>query len=614
MVSLCFCLAGCNGGFIGDITPPPEEASVSMLLPQPLHSVFPVFSPDPEKGATVYDQWCINCHGNSGLGDGIEAENLPVVVPPISAIDIIHESNLVEWYTTVSQGHTDQFMPSFSSNLSDRDIWDVLSYIYSIGVPAKYFEEGHLIYLVNCQTCHGESGAQSAELADQLADWSDPASLAGYSDIQLWKRITAGNEKGMPAFINTLDDDQRWAVTSFIRSMGFSNSRAFFESRVTPVPDSAAVDVILTQFPNKMELFGKVRNGSGGDIPLGSKVTLQVFEGNQPVVQRSTILTSDGSYRFSDIDLVDERIYLISILYDGLLYNSQVVRGSDIYQKSSLELPITIYDATTYSGNLVAERVHLFIDFPQTSTMRIVELYTVSNQANEVVVPIRSDEPVLDFILPTGAINLELEDDGIDGRFVLTDTGFGDLSEVYPTPAQHQVLFRYDLPYENKKTINFTMPLDIQSAVIAIPADGVELQSDMLTPSGQRTLEGVLVQLFVADNLKKGENIEVTISGMTGSDTIIGLSEYSNILFSVVLFLTVVVLFMVWFISTRRRSQLQKMRRDDIEYEKSTLLDDIVALDDLFRGGKLSTEVYRNRRNEILADLKDNLKRSGPVV
>ena len=611
-VTIILLFSGCGTLFSGDITPPPTEESSSGLLPQPLRTVFPVFSPDPEKGATVYDQWCVRCHGSSGLGDGIEAESLPLPVPPVSNIDFLRESNLVEWYTTIAQGHTERYMPGFSGNLSDRDIWDVISYIYSIGIPAKYFEEGHLIYLVNCQSCHGESGAQSAELTSRLPDWSDPASLSGYTDLQLWKRITAGNSEGMPAFLDTLDEDQRWAVTSFIRSMGFSNSRAFFESRATPVPELTVSDVNLTAFPNKIDIYGQVTNASDGEIPLGSKVTLQVFEGSNPVTQRSTILAADGSYRFSSIDLVDNRLYLVSILYKNILFNSQVVRGDDVYPKNSLELPITIYNTTTDTGNLSAERVHIFIDFTQSSTMRIVELYTISNQANEVVVPINEKSPALNFILPAGAINLELQDGEIGDRFILTTNGFGDLSEVFPSPTQHQVLFRYDVPYENKKTILFTMPMDIQSAVIAIPASGVTLQSDKLTSSGQRTLEGTLVQLYVANNLVKNEKVEIIISGRPGNQTVFGLSEYTNLFITIIIFLVVLALFIFWFATNRHRAMIQKMRRDDIEYEKSMLLDDIVALDDLFRAGQLSTEVYWNRRNEILHDLQETIKHLEP--
>jgi mono/diheme cytochrome c family protein len=611
-------ISGCSSSLIADVTPPPVEDSSNIIPPEPLRTVFPVFSPNSEKGAVVYDQWCIRCHGNSGLGNGPEADRLPLAVPPISQIDFLRESNLVEWYTTVSNGHTDRYMPGFSINLSDREIWDVLAYVYSLGVPARVFEEGHLIYLVNCETCHGQSGAgdgpQSAQLGIRLPDWTDPASLAGYSDLQIWKRITAGNDMGMPAFIETLDVDQRWAVTSFIRSVGFSNSRAFFATEKTPISESMNMDVLKTPIPNKIDIFGKIRNGTNGATSLGIRVALQVFEGNKPVLQRSTIMGSDGRYRFSDVDLVNDQIYLVSVLYQGLLFNSQVVRGSDIFPQQSLELPVTIYDSTILPDGLVAERVHVFFDFTQTSTIHITELYSISNLSREVVVPKNMNNPVLQFALPTGAINLQVQDGDFGTRFILTEDGFGDLAEVYPSPTQHQVLFHYDLPYDQNKTITFTMPLNIQSAVIAIPAEGVTLESKRLSPSGQRTLEGTSMQLYGANDLKKGEAVSVTISGKPGGYAILGLTEYTNLLVGLTFLVPIVAIFVLWLINNTRRMKKRKIRQEDIEYDKSTLLDDIIALDDLFRANQLQSDVYRNRRNEILRNLKETLRRTDPTL
>jgi mono/diheme cytochrome c family protein len=607
-------LTGCGGSLMADVTPPPQEENLILFPPEPLRTVFPVFSPSSEKGAVVYDQWCTRCHGNTGMGNGPEADRLPLAVPPISQIDFLRESNLVEWYTSVSNGHTDRFMPGFSANLSDREIWDVLAYVYAMGVPARVFEEGHLIYLVNCQTCHGESGGgdgpQAALLDVRLPDWTDPASLAGYSDLQIWKRITAGNEVGMPAFINVLDDDQRWAVTSFIRSVGFSNSRAFYETEDTPEPDSINLEMLKTSTPNKIVIYGKIRNGTqNSDLSLGIRASLQVFEGNKPVFQESTIIGADGSYRFTNVDLRNDRIYLVSVLYQGLLFNSQVVRGSDIYPKRSLELPITIYDSTILVDELMAERVHVFMDFTQSSTLRIIELYTISNQGREVIVPKNMNTPVLQFALPKGAINLQVHDGDFGTRFLLTDDGFGDLEEVYPSPTQHQVLYRYDLPYDKTKTITFTMPMAIQSAVLAIPADGVTLESDRLIPSGQRTLEGILMQLYVADDLAKGEEVVISISGKPGGSAILGLTQYSNYMIGLIFLVPSGAVFAAWFVSNSRRKKKRQLRQEDMEYEKAALLDEIIALDDLFRSNQLQSDVYRNRRNEILRHLKETLRR-----
>jgi hypothetical protein len=56
----------------------------------------------------------------------------------------------------------------------------------------------------------------------------------------------------------------------------------------------------------------------------------------------------------------------------------------------------------------------------------------------------------------------------------------------------------------------------------------------------------------------------------------------------------------------RERNRVEeKVEEEDDEFEDSeSVLDAIIALDDLHRAGKLSDEAYHNRRNEIKAKLK----------
>jgi hypothetical protein len=67
--TLLIVLTGCNDTYFGDITPPPPDDASAIIAPKPLRTAYPIFSPNPEKGAIVYDQWCTRCHGNSGLGN-----------------------------------------------------------------------------------------------------------------------------------------------------------------------------------------------------------------------------------------------------------------------------------------------------------------------------------------------------------------------------------------------------------------------------------------------------------------------------------------------------------------------------------------------------------------
>ncbi len=66
-------------------------------------------------------------------------------------------------------------------------------------VPA---EQGKAIYQRDCAICHGDDGKGQTDLAKSmqltLDDWSDPRTLAGKTDHDLFELIRAGKDK-MPA-------------------------------------------------------------------------------------------------------------------------------------------------------------------------------------------------------------------------------------------------------------------------------------------------------------------------------------------------------------------------------------------------------------------------------
>ncbi|MBI9049301.1 MAG: c-type cytochrome [Anaerolineaceae bacterium] len=602
----------CQRGFYGDITPPPQEHPLNVLVPKPVRTAYPLFSPDTGVGEEIFNTWCVRCHGESGLGDGPESDSLPLVVSPIGDSDFMRESNMLEWYSIISQGQVQRYMPAFSDVISDREIWDVITYVYSMGVTDSLIDEGFTVYQENCQTCHGESGEgdgiEARQLPVVLSDWHDPASLAIFSDLQIWKRISAGNNFGMPAFIESLSEDERWAVTSYIRNLGFSDSRLLDESRLLPDTQFDPNDIAEYIYDYQVDISGKVFNGSNEDIPLGIKVTLQVFEGRETIYQRSAIVASDDHYRFADVGIVSDWYYLVSVEHAGILFSSQVLQGRNIARNIGLDLPITIFSATTGDEYLQADRLHVFINFSQPSMIRISELYTFVNAGDHVIVPVDEAQPNIQYNLPTGAINLQIQETITTSDFSLTEMGVGEFATIYPAPAQHQTMFRYDLPYDQEKTIHFIMPIDIHTGVLAIPMDDVTLESEKLFLMDQRVVEGQLMQLFMAADLKKGEVVKVRIEGRPGEKSVFGDKVDQHMLIGFAFLFPIIALFLIWIVNNHQRLRKKKMRQDDVEYERKALLDDIVALDDLYRTNKLAVDVYRNRRNEILRDLKEILK------
>lgn len=108
-----------------------------------LSSVFVVSSVaeqgDPKAGKVTYDKHCTTCHGTTGKGDGPAAAVLPT--KPRNHTDGQYMNTLTDDYVfkIIKEGGVAvgkaQFMPAWSAQLKDPEIWNVVAYIRSLAVP-----------------------------------------------------------------------------------------------------------------------------------------------------------------------------------------------------------------------------------------------------------------------------------------------------------------------------------------------------------------------------------------------------------------------------------------------------------------------------------------------
>ncbi len=272
-------------------------------------------------------------------------------------------------------------------------------------------------------------------------------------------------------------------------------------------------------------------------------------------------------------------------------------------------MSITVTDSSTDASVLAAQRVHIFLDFTLDGRIQVAELFVVINPTENAVVPVDAKTPGLLFDLPNGATNLQFQDGELGERFIQTVTGFGDTMEVLPK-AMHQVLFGFDLPYENNKTtikIPFTLPVD--SLVVMVPADGVTLESPSLRSSGTRQIDNANINLFSGSNFARGSVLELTVSGQpsAGTPTIIDTSSTSSLLIGLGVFGVVLIVVGVWLFRQKKKQDqpVEEMEEEESpEENEDALLDAIVALDDLYQAGKLPEAAYQERRSELKARLK----------
>lgn len=114
------------------------------------------------------------------------------------------------------------FMPSFEY----QDDWEVPVKYQKLENPVadddESMEIGAELYSKHCKSCHGKTGLgdgpKSAELDTDCGDFTT-AEFQNQSDGSLFYKTTFGRED-MPSFEKKIsDDEERWMIVYFMRSL-----------------------------------------------------------------------------------------------------------------------------------------------------------------------------------------------------------------------------------------------------------------------------------------------------------------------------------------------------------------------------------------------------------
>lgn len=224
---------------------------IMILLPVSI-----AFSED--RGKQLYDQWCAQCHGYEGKGDGYAAKftfpkprdftlgtykftSTPSGEPPT-------DEDLTRM---IRKGNPGTSMPAWTRFTDDEvkalvehlkkfapDVFSTKPQPVKIGkVPScsdEMIKKGAKLYkeVAKCWECHGEGGRGNGEKSWQEGfkdDWGDkiyPGNQTypwehrkGFTLEDVFLTITTGN-KGTPmtSYQDSLSDDDRWAIACFVKS------------------------------------------------------------------------------------------------------------------------------------------------------------------------------------------------------------------------------------------------------------------------------------------------------------------------------------------------------------------------------------------------------------
>ncbi len=596
-------LSGCSLG--GDVQPPPGYSS-RPVNDSALANFSPLMPPDPSGAGEIYAEDCAPCHGDTGMGDGSMANQLPVPAPAIGSPEIARAASPAEWFEVISNGRMSRNMPPFSGSLSERQRWNLIAYVMTMNTPAAQLAAGHDTYVMLCQDCHGETGKgnglRAADLKTAPPDWTNPIKLAQLSDEDIWQAITKGVGSEMPAYDGSIKPDMRWALASYVRTLGFvPGSVAPLDSLAASQPGKSIQDQKPTTEPETAAIRVKVSNDSGGQVPVGLEVNLQGYDQAGLATEYTCALQADQTCAIEGVELASQRVYVASADYQEQRYYSNSLQPGDIPVGQQTDLPLSIYDTTTDQSQILAEQVHVFLEFPEPGVLHVSELFLIHNLGSQVT--------VLGFNLPPEATRQQLENSTQAGRFAAPANGVGYTAPLLPGDDLNQVLLAYDLPYSRKLPLSLEMPLPAQIVMVMLPVeDGVRLSSEQLRDMGRQSIDDTSIDLYGANDLTAGQSISMTLSGRPRIAPLVNRGTMAGMIFGGAILFAVLGFSGLW---VYRRRQAAHPQPAPVEAKAAPLpsldelLDAIVTLDDLYRSGQLPIEAYQERR----AELKEKLRR-----
>lgn len=82
-----------------------------------------------DRGRKLFETYCVQCHGQSGVGDGAMAVKLGYKVANLT-LENINQQTDGEIFWKISKGRAP--MPKWEAQLSGRDRWDLVSYVRTL--------------------------------------------------------------------------------------------------------------------------------------------------------------------------------------------------------------------------------------------------------------------------------------------------------------------------------------------------------------------------------------------------------------------------------------------------------------------------------------------------
>jgi len=561
----------------------------------------PPSTPNAESALPIFNERCANCHGLAGHGDGELAPNLPAPPRDYTDSEFLRKAVPAALFQTITEGRLDAGMPPFGPTSSDplaaEERWNLVAMVYSLGTPPEAIENGRLAYDENCAACHGENGTgDGPQAADQDTTPTDLTDLRYWSSRSNEMVAAAVQDIDIAAHTYALDEEEVWNVVDYSRTFGYD----YYDPVAALEPIEAAT------------ISGLITNGSSGELLGEGSAVLRAFTRDfEEEITMTAAVGVDGRYTFDLEQVPPDLVYLTSVEYEDLTFNSSPERLER--RNPTLNMPITVFDKTSDPAVVNVEQIHLVLEFVDDRVV-VSEIYVLSNNDAAVFVgESGAAGGTIEIGLPAGAegINFQRSFDSF-GNFmpapemIQTENGWADTVPLRPGESVMNLLVTYDLLYEDGLTFDHPLFYDTSSATVVMPDVGISLEGDEWLDQGVQQMGSAgAFNSYGHPNATAGESLSFELQGKAAraatssgnptlsGDTITGLLIGAGVL----LLVGVGAVFTV-------RSWQNPGHVDDGD-EKEQLLQALVDLDDAFEAGKLDEADYQQRRQNLMTELVD---------
>jgi hypothetical protein len=212
------------------------------------------------------------------------------------------------------------------------------------------------------------------------------------------------------------------------------------------------------------------------------------------------------------------------------------------------------------------------------------------------------DIPFIAFPENAEALGFEATQDS--AAFIQTPDGFA----MPPSMTPYGLIAYASFPQAGTLEISQAALLPIETVTVYLP-EGFTAKGDALTDEGIQAQQNMNYHVYSASALKKDEKIQFTVTGKAqGLAVNANFLQNKNLLIGVGALGLVLIIAGAWLFMRGPKPVVEEPAQEESNLEDvESLMDAIIALDDLHRTGKLSDEAYQSRREE----LKNALKRRG---